>query len=325
MCQIQYPTQPFLTLDFPPFHIHVRVRVGLVGWLARYSYAVPREVGKVGTESPTFIEPVQKRKDGIEAMFTRQTKAAQAQQRSDKKRKRESVSPTKAEEEEEKTEMGTSAPVSAVVPSRPVKRSKEAKGHPIKSDDKAAADSEEGSSDVEILLSGPSSSSPLQGQSVGPSPLLTHEMTHRINGIFANSEAIESFSFEGCQAKDEERGKWHHSHSLLAIGFAAAAATAAEGESHTYTTKRRDELCTSHAHLLRIPHSPNFIYQLCLSTPFFSFFFPSDQTLLSICLSFEHNSPPHHPRLLRHARTRTRSRRNLTCRHRPPSRDRRPR
>lgn len=151
--------------------------------MARYSYAVPREVGKVGTESPTFIEPVQKRKDGIEAMFTRQTKAAQAQQRSDTKRKRESVSPAKDEEEEKKKEMGTSAPVSAVVPSRPAKRSKEAKGHPIKSDDKAAADSEEGSSDVEILLSGPSSSS-LQAQSVGPSPLLTHEMTHRINGFF---------------------------------------------------------------------------------------------------------------------------------------------
>ncbi|KAH9990829.1 hypothetical protein BJV77DRAFT_1060873 [Russula vinacea] len=73
-------------------------------------YAVPREVGKVGTESPTFIEPVQKRKDGIEAMFTRQTKAAQAQQRSDTKRKRESVSPAKDEEEEKKKEMGTSAP-----------------------------------------------------------------------------------------------------------------------------------------------------------------------------------------------------------------------
>lgn len=42
-----------------------------------HSYAVPTEVGKVGTESPTFIEPVQKRKDGIEAMFMRQAKTAQ--------------------------------------------------------------------------------------------------------------------------------------------------------------------------------------------------------------------------------------------------------
>ena len=37
------------------------------------SYAVPQEVGKVGVESPTFIEPVEKRKDGIEALFSRQT------------------------------------------------------------------------------------------------------------------------------------------------------------------------------------------------------------------------------------------------------------
>jgi hypothetical protein len=37
-------------------------------------YAVPPEVGKVGTESPTFIEPVNKRRDGIEAMFSRAAK-----------------------------------------------------------------------------------------------------------------------------------------------------------------------------------------------------------------------------------------------------------
>ncbi|KAF8262601.1 hypothetical protein EI94DRAFT_672108 [Lactarius quietus] len=36
-------------------------------------YAVPKEVGRVGVESPTFIEPVEKRKDGIQAMFSRQT------------------------------------------------------------------------------------------------------------------------------------------------------------------------------------------------------------------------------------------------------------
>ncbi|KAA1475767.1 DUF159 domain-containing protein [Dentipellis sp. KUC8613] len=42
-------------------------------------YPVPKEVGKVGTESPTFIEPISKRKDGIEAMFTKQkTKASSA-------------------------------------------------------------------------------------------------------------------------------------------------------------------------------------------------------------------------------------------------------
>lgn len=37
------------------------------------SYQVPKEVGKVGTESAAFIEPVAGRKDGIKAMFAKQT------------------------------------------------------------------------------------------------------------------------------------------------------------------------------------------------------------------------------------------------------------
>ncbi|EIW56557.1 DUF159-domain-containing protein, partial [Trametes versicolor FP-101664 SS1] len=37
-------------------------------------YQVPKEVGKIGTESPTFIQPVQDRKDGIQAMFAKQQK-----------------------------------------------------------------------------------------------------------------------------------------------------------------------------------------------------------------------------------------------------------
>ncbi|KAJ3483088.1 hypothetical protein NLI96_g6540 [Meripilus lineatus] len=35
-------------------------------------YQVPKEVGKVGTESPTFIQPIAQRKDGIQAMFAKQ-------------------------------------------------------------------------------------------------------------------------------------------------------------------------------------------------------------------------------------------------------------
>ncbi|KAH9177298.1 DUF159-domain-containing protein [Lactarius sanguifluus] len=50
-------------------------------------YAVPQEVGRVGVESPTFIEPVEKRKDGIEALFTRQ--AASSASPVGGKRKRE--------------------------------------------------------------------------------------------------------------------------------------------------------------------------------------------------------------------------------------------
>ncbi len=38
------------------------------------SYQVPKEVGKIGTESPTFVQPVKDRKDGIQAMFAKQQK-----------------------------------------------------------------------------------------------------------------------------------------------------------------------------------------------------------------------------------------------------------
>ncbi|OJT01568.1 hypothetical protein TRAPUB_7964 [Trametes pubescens] len=37
-------------------------------------YQVPKEVGKIGTESPTFVQPVKDRKDGIQAMFAKQQK-----------------------------------------------------------------------------------------------------------------------------------------------------------------------------------------------------------------------------------------------------------
>jgi hypothetical protein len=156
---------------------------------------VPTEVGKVGAESPTFIEPVQKRKDGIEAMFSRQAKAAQHRSAvrdapppppraaaASGKRKRESSAPVE-EVEEDKDKMGSSA------------RSK-AKGHPIKLDDDS-----EGSSDVEIL-SAPSSS---QTQPVRPPQRMW--MT-RENLLFApNPEECYSSIFKGCQTKDEERGR----------------------------------------------------------------------------------------------------------------------
>ncbi|KAI8972616.1 hypothetical protein BD414DRAFT_217116 [Trametes punicea] len=36
-------------------------------------YQVPKEVGKIGTESPTFVQPIEHRKDGIQALFAKQT------------------------------------------------------------------------------------------------------------------------------------------------------------------------------------------------------------------------------------------------------------
>jgi hypothetical protein len=40
---------------------------------------VPKEVGKVGKESPSFIQPVQERKDGIKAMFAKQKQATSSE------------------------------------------------------------------------------------------------------------------------------------------------------------------------------------------------------------------------------------------------------
>lgn len=43
--------------------------------VANTSYPVPPEVGKVGKESPTFIQPVSERSDGIKSFFNKQSPA----------------------------------------------------------------------------------------------------------------------------------------------------------------------------------------------------------------------------------------------------------
>jgi len=123
---------------------------------------VPAEVGKVGVESPTFIEPVQKRKDGIEAMFMRQTKAkeptttAAAAAVGSGKRKHEPSSPSPA------SAAAATAPSSSPLPAKRAKAEKD----PVKpkeivdvdldAGDPAAAEGHN-SGDVEILSSpGPS-------------------------------------------------------------------------------------------------------------------------------------------------------------------------
>ncbi|KAI0314197.1 hypothetical protein OF83DRAFT_1137987 [Amylostereum chailletii] len=72
-------------------------------------YVVPKEVGKVGTESATFIEPVSRRKDGIEAMFSKQSHAKALPLKTGEKRKRlpsPGSSPPKRGHEEEMTGTG---------------------------------------------------------------------------------------------------------------------------------------------------------------------------------------------------------------------------
>ena len=142
-------------------HEDLTVCTRWIGWLARNSYAVPTEVGKEGTESPMFIEPVQMRKDGIAAMFLRQAEAAQQQSAvreapvspraaASGKRKRE-PSPPAEEMAEDEDMMGTLA--SSTGPSSFSKRFV-AKEHPTKVDGDPVISG--GDSDTETLSSSPS-------------------------------------------------------------------------------------------------------------------------------------------------------------------------
>jgi putative SOS response-associated peptidase YedK len=57
-------------------------------------YQVPKEVGKVGTESRTFIEPIANRKDGIQAMFSRQKQAQSSPTKNTSQKRKRSSSPS---------------------------------------------------------------------------------------------------------------------------------------------------------------------------------------------------------------------------------------
>ncbi|KZT03329.1 DUF159-domain-containing protein [Laetiporus sulphureus 93-53] len=56
-------------------------------------YQVPKEVGKVGNESPSFIQPIGARKDGIEAMFARQKQITSSPGKGKRKRSTSPVMP----------------------------------------------------------------------------------------------------------------------------------------------------------------------------------------------------------------------------------------
>jgi len=75
-------------------------------------YRVPKEVGKVGIESRTFIEPVANRKDGIQAMFSRQNEAqsSPAKNTSQKRKRSALLSTSRTIEQSDSVETGVSSP-----------------------------------------------------------------------------------------------------------------------------------------------------------------------------------------------------------------------
>lgn len=80
------------------------------------SYQVPKEVGKVGAESSKFIEPIANRKDGIQAMFSRQKEGQMSPKKGSSSKRKRSITPDEAanspttptSQEESKTEMDDS-------------------------------------------------------------------------------------------------------------------------------------------------------------------------------------------------------------------------
>ena len=111
------------------------------------SYQVPKEVGKVGTESPTFIEPIAQRKDGIQAMFAKQ-KGSSAQTTKPTKRKRSKSPPVQIESDD--------SDVQIIEPSTSQRSAKSQKMNTWEDD-----------SDVEYVDKPPSQSKPSQSGSSG--------------------------------------------------------------------------------------------------------------------------------------------------------------
>jgi hypothetical protein len=72
--------------------------------LADPSYPVPPEVGKVGKESPTFIQPVSERSDGIKSFFNKQTTPAISKPKAGVKDEHPSPPPSNKVKQEIKTE-----------------------------------------------------------------------------------------------------------------------------------------------------------------------------------------------------------------------------
>ncbi len=68
-------------------------------------YKVPKEVGKVGNSDPSFILPVEERKDGLKAFFAKQQQ-----------------SPAKSNKEEKKESSATSKSIRATASSTPIKK-----------------------------------------------------------------------------------------------------------------------------------------------------------------------------------------------------------
>jgi len=90
-----------------------------MGSEADVSYPVPPEVGKVGKESPTFIQPVSERSDGIKSFFNKQSPSkskAKAEPQSTSSRPKRSVKGEVKEEVKEEPKVDPEGIKSEITP-----------------------------------------------------------------------------------------------------------------------------------------------------------------------------------------------------------------
>ncbi|KAJ7179635.1 hypothetical protein C8R46DRAFT_1212172 [Mycena filopes] len=148
-------------------------------------YQVPKEVGKVGTESSTFIEPVANRKDGIQAMFSKQKEAQAASPKKSTPKPR-----AKVESDDDGIEVVDG-------PSKGMGKGKERetqhRAAPASATKKRRRADDDSDSEIEVV-DGPSQASPKKSN---PGPTPKKKKTEKVESPGASSSKITAFFGKG--------------------------------------------------------------------------------------------------------------------------------
>ncbi|OCF35057.1 hypothetical protein I316_03097 [Kwoniella heveanensis BCC8398] len=83
-------------------------------------YAVPNEVGKIGNNSPTFIQPVSERSDGIKSFFQKQTSSPTKPKKEVKQEEKTTTEKQKVKTEKAEEENDHSGPVKVKDDGKPI-------------------------------------------------------------------------------------------------------------------------------------------------------------------------------------------------------------
>ena len=138
-------------------------------------YAVPKEVGKIGRESSTFIEPVSKRKDGIEAMFAKQKqKKPTEEEKGKEKGKEKGRSPMSSQSRSPPSRFPSSSSSSFSATKKPISSNGKATTNSLKRERSPSADAnlkeEDRESSVELLDGPPETKKSRKEENVQAAP-----------------------------------------------------------------------------------------------------------------------------------------------------------